>query len=99
MISYFEDILRPSGNTVYNMERPLRYVGVLGVKWQLVCLYIRWHLYLSLQPIFLKAVPYTLSASQYQYVPEYYVAPPPSKTTYTGGEYHTHTITGQTDNQ
>ncbi|XP_022304410.1 uncharacterized protein LOC111111618 [Crassostrea virginica] len=37
-------------------------------------------------PIFLKAVPYTLSASQYQYVPEYYVAPPPSKTTYTGGQ-------------
>lgn len=37
-------------------------------------------------PIFLTAVPYTLSSSQYQSVPEYYVAPPPAKTTYSAGQ-------------
>lgn len=37
-------------------------------------------------PIFLTAVPYSLSSSQYQDVPEYYVAPPPAKTTYSSGQ-------------
>lgn len=44
--------------------------------------------YVLLQPIFLTAVPYTLSSSQYQSVPEYYVAPPPAKTTYSAGEWY-----------
>ncbi|XP_062575643.1 uncharacterized protein LOC134237559 [Saccostrea cucullata] len=37
-------------------------------------------------PIILRASPYTLSSSQHQNIAEYYVAPPPSKTTYTAGQ-------------
>lgn len=46
--------------------------------------------FLLFQPIILQARPYTLTTSQNTFVPEYYVAPAPSKTTYSGGNHKTH---------